>query len=53
MGNICRSPTAEAVLRVKARQAGLNIEFDSAGTEIYHVGDARIRARSDMRPPGI
>ena len=40
MGNICRSPTAEEVLRVKARQAGLNIEFDSAGTENYHVGDA-------------
>ena len=40
MGNICRSPTAEAVLRVKARQASLNIEFDSAGSENYHVGDA-------------
>ena len=40
MGNICRSPTAEAVLRVKAKQAGLSIEFDSAGTENYHVGDA-------------
>jgi protein-tyrosine phosphatase len=40
MGNICRSPTAEAVLRVKARQASLNIEFDSAGTENYHIGDA-------------
>lgn len=39
MGNICRSPTAEAVLRTKARQAGLTIEFDSAGTENYHVGD--------------
>lgn len=39
MGNICRSPTAEAVLRVKARQAGLTIEFDSAGTENYHVGE--------------
>ena len=39
MGNICRSPTAEAVLRVKAKQAGLAIEFDSAGTENYHVGD--------------
>ena len=39
MGNICRSPTAEAVLRVKAEQAGLAIEFDSAGTENYHVGD--------------
>ena len=40
MGNICRSPTAEEVLRVKARQAGLRIEFDSAGTENYHIGDA-------------
>jgi len=39
MGNICRSPTAEEVLRVKARQAGLSIEFDSAGTENYHIGD--------------
>ncbi len=39
MGNICRSPTAEEVLRVKARQAGLRIEFDSAGTENYHIGD--------------
>ncbi|MBM3867372.1 MAG: low molecular weight phosphotyrosine protein phosphatase [Verrucomicrobia bacterium] len=39
MGNICRSPTAEEVLRVKARQSGLRIEFDSAGTENYHVGD--------------
>jgi protein-tyrosine phosphatase len=39
MGNICRSPTAEEVLRVHARRAGLDIEFDSAGTENYHVGD--------------
>jgi len=39
MGNICRSPTAEAVLRTKARQAKLAIEFDSAGTENYHIGD--------------
>lgn len=40
MGNICRSPTAEEVLRVKARHAGLDMTFDSAGTENYHVGDA-------------
>lgn len=39
MGNICRSPTAEEVLRVKARQAGLSIAFDSAGTENYHIGE--------------
>ena len=39
MGNICRSPTMEVVLRVKAKQAGLAVAFDSAGTENYHIGD--------------
>lgn len=40
-GNICRSPTAEGVLRHKARDAGLaeSIEIDSAGTHGYHIGD--------------
>lgn len=40
LGNICRSPTAEEVLRVKARRSGLAVEFDSAGTENYHIGAA-------------
>ena len=41
MGNICRSPTAEAVFRHALRQAGLEqlIDCDSAGTHDYHVGD--------------
>lgn len=39
-GNICRSPTMEAVFRARAADAGLDIEFDSAGTESHHVGDA-------------
>jgi protein-tyrosine phosphatase len=41
-GNICRSPTAEAVLRSQAQAAGLGgrIEVDSAGTHGYHVGEA-------------
>ena len=39
MGNICRSPTAEEVLRVRARRAGLKLHLDSAGTENYHVGE--------------
>jgi len=38
MGNICRSPTAEGVMRVKLKAAGLDIEVDSAGTHGYHVG---------------
>ena len=40
LGNICRSPTAEAVFRHKARQAGLNVKIDSAGTHGYHIGKA-------------
>lgn len=39
MGNICRSPTAEAVCRAKIRQRRLDIEVDSAGTIGYHQGD--------------
>ena len=40
LGNICRSPTAEGVLRdLIAREApGLAVELDSAGTADYHVG---------------
>lgn len=42
MGNICRSPTAEAVLRHKLKAAGLDrtVEVDSAGTYGGHVGEA-------------
>lgn len=41
-GNICRSPTAEGVLRAMAATAGLShrLEVDSAGVTGYHVGDA-------------
>lgn len=38
MGNICRSPTAEGVMRAKLKAAGLDIEVDSAGTHGYHIG---------------
>lgn len=41
MGNICRSPTAEAVFRRCAENAGLagHVLIDSAGTHDYHVGE--------------
>jgi len=41
-GNICRSPTADAVLRHKVLDLGLErqIKVDSAGTHAYHIGDA-------------
>lgn len=38
LGNICRSPTAEAVVKHKVRQLGLPYEVDSAGTHSYHKG---------------
>lgn len=40
MGNICRSPTAEAVMRHKLREAGLHgaVRVDSAGTHAWHAG---------------
>lgn len=42
LGNICRSPTAEAVFRHLAHReaAGLAVEADSAGTHTYHIGSA-------------
>lgn len=44
LGNICRSPLAEAALRAEAERLGLDVEADSAGTGDWHVGappDAR------------
>ncbi|HUW75043.1 MAG TPA: low molecular weight protein-tyrosine-phosphatase [Gallionella sp.] len=41
MGNICRSPTAEAVFRHYVESAGMSADIfiDSAGTHDYHIGD--------------
>lgn len=54
LGNICRSPTVEAVVRELARRVapGLGLELDSAGTAAYHLGeppDARSRAAGRRR----
>ncbi|WP_299494257.1 low molecular weight protein-tyrosine-phosphatase [uncultured Shewanella sp.] len=38
MGNICRSPTAEAIFKTKIAAADLNVTIDSAGTLAYHQG---------------
>ena len=40
LGNICRSPLAEGILRDKAEAAGLPWQIDSAGTNGYHIGEA-------------
>jgi protein-tyrosine phosphatase len=54
MGNICRSPTAEAVFRAQASQAGLEQQLlvDSAGIGDWHVGqppDSRAIAHGRRR----
>ncbi|WP_324698821.1 low molecular weight protein-tyrosine-phosphatase [Novosphingobium aerophilum] len=38
LGNICRSPLAEAALRHAAQEAGLELTVDSAGTGSWHIG---------------
>lgn len=50
LGNICRSPTAEAVFRARAGTAAIKI--DSAGTGAWHAGespDPRSRAEGERR----
>ena len=54
MGNICRSPTAEGVVRklLSERAPELDVELDSAGTHSYHVGhppDRRALAAAQSR----
>jgi protein-tyrosine phosphatase len=39
LGNICRSPAAEIILRAKARERDLDLYIDSAGTGGWHAGD--------------
>lgn len=39
LGNICRSPVAEGIMRSKIEKLNLNILVDSAGTSSYHIGE--------------
>ena len=53
MGNICRSPLAEGILRQRSREAGIDLQLDSAGTHAYHLGEPPDpRARSLARQRG-
>ena len=54
MGNICRSPMAEGILRHKSLERSMSIETDSAGTIDSHVGESPDeRAQKCMRGHGI
>ena len=52
LGNICRSPSAEAVFSHKAQAAGVDVKIDSAGTGAWHQGeppDPRAQAAGQVR----
>jgi protein-tyrosine phosphatase len=56
LGNICRSPTAEGIMRTLVRQQGLDdyIEVESAGTGTWHLGEqADSRARATAKARGV
>ena len=54
LGNICRSPMAEGILRHKAEQQGLKLKIDSAGTGNWHAGQhPDLRAISTAQAHGI
>lgn len=52
LGNICRSPAAEAIFAQKATENGLQFHVDSAGTSAWHAGeraDRRMRTTAKQR----
>jgi len=54
LGNICRSPMAEGILRHKAEERGFTIKLDSCGTNGYHDGEgADPRAVKNLSQKGI
>ena len=54
LGNICRSPLAEAAFRSEVLRLGLDVEVDSAGIGDWHVGQAPDpRARAAARRNGV
>jgi len=54
LGNICRSPLAEAAMRHEAAAAGLDLAIDSAGTGSWHIGNGPDpRAQAEALRHGI
>ena len=54
LGNICRSPLAEAALKAEAARIGLDIDVDSAGIGSWHVGEPPDpRARRTAKRHGL
>ena len=53
LGNICRSPTAEGIMRQRTAIAGLTMKIDSAGTGDWHIGKhPDLRAQTHAKQHG-
>lgn len=54
LGNICRSPMAEGILKRKLEEKGIEAKVDSAGTSNYHIDEAPDpRAREKAKEKGL
>ena len=54
LGNICRSPVAEGIMKKIGSERGLKILVDSAGTSNYHIGESPDnRSVSNAKKNGI
>ena len=54
LGNICRSPMAEGIVKDEFKKKGIDVIVDSCGTAAYHVGEgADSRAQAELLKHGI
>jgi len=54
LGNICRSPMAEGIVKHEFAKNGIDIQVDSAGTAAYHTGEsADERGQAELAKHGI
>ncbi len=54
LGNICRSPMAEGIVRAEFENKNISAQIDSAGTAAYHIGEgADERAQNELRKYNI
>ena len=54
LGNICRSPVADGLMRQHAADAGINMVVDSCGTASYHIGEAPdLRSQASCTRQGL
>lgn len=54
LGNICRSPVADGLMRLRSTERNLNVTVDSCGTGNYHIGEAPdLRSQTSCQVNGV